>query len=127
MNRLILITAAVLVFIACNKKKEDEQQPQNNPTPTVQRHVEYKIICSDCTVIYTNGHGDTTVSEANKNNSWSYSFEGKAGDPVTLFAYNTSSTPQGVGACIFLNGDTLKELTRFCAVSSYSFVTDTLH
>ncbi len=106
-----------MVFSSCKKEEEVVQEPE--------RHVEYKIGCTDCEVIYNNSQGQS-VTEYNQNNNWSYSFDGKAGDVVLLFAYNTSSVPQGVTASILLNGSTLQEQTNYCPISGYSFVVDTL-
>ena len=125
MNKAFACLLSVLFLFACNKKNESDTTP--TPTPVaVQRHVEYRIACTDCEVIYYNGHGDTSVTEFHKNSSWSYSFEGKAGDHVLLVAMNTASAPQGVTACIKLNGDTLASQTTYCPISGTSLVSDTL-
>ncbi|MDZ4847103.1 MAG: hypothetical protein SH857_16340 [Chitinophagales bacterium] len=101
------------LFLSCNK------------TPEVGRTVEYSIACADCEVIY-NISGGQQATEHHKNSDWTFSFSGKSGEIVLLFAYNTSTTPQGVTARIRLNDEILKEETRYCAISGYSFVVDTL-
>ncbi len=124
MKRLIfLISIIVIVFVSCKKKETD-----NIITPVKKTYkVTYSIGCTDCQVIYYSDSLQTQVSEDHKNNSWTYTFYGKKGQEVLLFAYNTSSMAQGVTATIKLNDTTtLATHTNYCPISGYSFVVDTI-
>jgi hypothetical protein len=125
MKKLLLCICLFLVLIACSKKKEDESTPAPAP-PSEQRHVEYRIGCVDCTVIYYKADG-SQGSEYHKNSSWAYSFEGVKDSIVLLVAMNTDTVPRGVTACIRLNNDTLQLRTTYCPISGTVLVTDTLN
>ena len=85
MKRLIfLISILVVVFVSCKKKETD-----NTITPVKKTYkISYEIGCTDCQVIYYSDSLQTQVSEDHKNNSWTYTFYGKKGQEVLLFAYN---------------------------------------
>jgi hypothetical protein len=124
MKTLLKCVALLLILVSCNKKKEEESSPAT-PTPAVQRNVEYRIACVDCTVFYYKADG-TQGAEYHKNSSWSYSFEGMKDSIVLLVATNTDTVPRSVTACIKLNNDTLQLRTVSCPVNGTSLVTDTL-
>src|SRR5436190_22397263 len=93
----LLLVLFTIVFFSCKKKTEDDPTPTPSP-----KHVTYRIVCSDCEVIYYKS-AMVEATEYHKNSSWSYSFDGVKGDVVLLMAYNTSSAPQGVNATILVN------------------------
>jgi hypothetical protein len=114
-----------LLFIglyACSKEKDEQPAPNVPATP---RTVQYRIACTDCEVIYYK-ENNVQATEMHMNGSWTYTYEGNAGDTALLFAYNTSGAAQGVSVCILLNSDTLQEQTNFCPISGYSFVVSVL-
>ncbi len=99
------------------------------PPPAAKKtyKVTYEIGCTDCQVIYYSDSMQTQAVEDHQNSSWTYTFYGKKGQEVLLFAYNTSSQAQGVTATIKLNDTTtLTSYTNYCPISGYSFVVDTL-
>jgi hypothetical protein len=107
----LLVVLAICV-LACNKKDDDNPQP--NPEP--QRNVSYRVSCSDCYVVYYKADGSEGVEE-HVNSNWSYSFVGKKDSTVLVVAMNTASSAQAVGATIFLNGDTLEHAVTYCPIS----------
>lgn len=112
MNRFIFFGICLALLNSCDREESSKR-------------VEYNIGCSDCEVIYTVSGGQQ-ITEYNRNSDWKFSFSGKSGDVLLLFAYNTGSVSAGVTARISLNGEILKEQTRYCPISGYSFVADTL-
>lgn len=109
----LLTLFSILILIGC-KKKQVEQQ----------RDVTYKIQCTDCYVVWEENGTQKNIQHVNSN--WSVTFDGLKDSLVLVCAMNTSSQPQGVGATILLNGDTLKHAINYCPISGTVIVTDTL-
>jgi hypothetical protein len=114
---LCLFTLA-LFFSACKK----ESGPDNNQN----YRVKYNIGCTDCTVIYYYDEFGNDTAVYHKNSSWSYTFDGKKGQSLILFATNTSNTPQGITVTISVNDSVTETETRYCAISGDAFVNDTI-
>lgn len=111
---LIYLSLLSWVMLAC-KKKTDE----------TQREVTYKIQCTDCYVVWEENGTQKNVQHVNS--TWSKTFDGMKDSLVLVCAMNTSGAPQGVGATILLNGDTLKHAVNYCPISGTVLVSDTLH
>lgn len=114
----LLIFVFTLVLSACKKEK--------NVSTVRQYKVKYTIGCTDCTVIYYYDENENDTTEYHKNSSWSYTFNGKPGQQLILFAYNTSNTPQGVTTTILLNDTVLASQTTYCPINGSAFCADTI-
>lgn len=117
-NVFVLIIAAISVLASCKKDTIHSEQKHYKVT--------YKIVCTDCQVIYVSDTIGTQSSEFNKNSNWSYTFNGKKDQELLFLAYNTSSAAQGVTATILLNDTVLATQTNYCPVSGYAFCADTI-
>ena len=112
LNSYLIFFLAALLLTSCKKSQE------------ANKLVTYRINCTDCFVAWEeNGE---QFSAQHMNSSWSRTYRGQPGSVVLLSAMNTSNMPQGVGATILLNGDTLMHRTNYCPISGVVFVIDTL-
>ncbi len=114
--KYFLFAFVLIILFSCKKKVED--------TPEPQRNVTLRIACSDCFVVWHENGTEKNVQHANS--SWTHTFVGNQNSEVLLAVMNTSGAPQGVGAAIILNGDTLKHQTTYCPISGTVLVVDTL-
>lgn len=115
---LVLLFAVISVLTSCKKDINDVTQKPDKIT--------YRMVCTDCQVIYVSDTIGTQSSEFHKNSDWSYTFYGKKNQELLFLAYNTSGSPQAVTATILQNDTVLSTQTRFCPVSSYAFCADTI-
>lgn len=109
----ICLIAVALIVTACKKENEEPK-----------RTVSYKISCTDCFVVWE--ENGVQKNATHQGSSWSVTFEGQKGSQVLLVAQNSSGNPQGVGATILLNGDTLQHAVSYCPISGTVVVSDTL-
>lgn len=110
---LTLLFIFGFLFFGCNKKNKEPN-----------RQVTYKIQCTDCFVVWEENGTQKNIQHVNS--SWTTTFDGMKDSLVLLCAMNTSGSPQGVGATILLNGDTLKHAINYCPISGTVVVSDTL-
>jgi hypothetical protein len=88
-----------------NQVKVDEMtRIINNENP-----VEYKISCEKCDITYTNSSGGTE-QVTNGTSSWTYSFNAKIGQNLSLSAQNKKETGT-ITVRIFLDGKEIKSST----------------
>ncbi len=113
----LLFFVLALVLSACKKEK--------NP-PVKQYKVKYTLGCTDCTIIYYYDENGNDTTEYHKNSNWSYTFNGKPGQQLILFAYNTSGAAQTVSTAISLNDTLLATQTGYCPINGSSFCSDTI-
>lgn len=109
----VLILLSVVAILGCKKKPVEPK-----------REVTYQIQCTDCYVVWEENGTQKNIQHVNSN--WSTTFSGMKDSLVLLCAMNTSGQPQGVGATILLNGDTLKHAMNYCPISGTVIVSDTL-
>jgi hypothetical protein len=114
MKSLVFCGSVVCILLLGCKKKTNE-------TP---RKVTYKIQCTDCYVVWEENGVQKNMQHVNSN--WTTSFDGMKDSMVLVCAMNTAGTPQGVGATILLNDDTLKHAMNYCPISGTVVVADTL-
>lgn len=125
MKKILLVLFAFSIFLFGCKKETTSTNTNNNTIPKTFK-VKYTIGCTDCEVIYVSDTLGTQSTAFHQNSSWTYSFNAKKNQELLFLAYNTSSTPQGVTATIFLNDSILETRTNYCPISGYSFCVDTV-